>query len=169
VAKWQKRLDTDFPNGAIARWERENSHPFRVSWLMVEGCVGLDPRLMLMAYGSDRVIGPMRLLSYTDLRDGMKKLVFNGIDESLVLSPRVPAGQLREAMTKERGELIKIWKGSSEGPGLQHPARTHHGVPAAQARGRAAGGIPAGVLLHPGPRSLPGRRHGALHNLGQAL
>jgi hypothetical protein len=59
---WQHRLDTMFPDGAIAVWQHPgNELQYNLCWIRVEDMAGLDPVLVCYTL-TDRVLEGLRVL-----------------------------------------------------------------------------------------------------------
>jgi hypothetical protein len=69
VARWQRLLDREFPKGAVCEWVKhagtDNGPTYKTPRIEVTGMAGLDPVIRLPIFGPEKVIGPVRCLSYT--------------------------------------------------------------------------------------------------------
>jgi hypothetical protein len=53
-ARWQAKLDREFPNGLVQTHDTPDAPGIPVSWVEVTGMAGLDPRVHIYAAGVDR-------------------------------------------------------------------------------------------------------------------
>jgi hypothetical protein len=69
LGRWQRRLDSLFPQGAVAEWQHPgNPVRYRLAWIRAEDMEGLDPVLALYCI-EPRVLDGLRLISMETVPD----------------------------------------------------------------------------------------------------
>lgn len=69
VARWQEKVDREFPNGLVSYFEGGHVNYF-IPRVTVTSMAGLDPVVWLPVFsGSVKTFGPSRVLSYEQLRN----------------------------------------------------------------------------------------------------
>jgi hypothetical protein len=65
VAQHQRRLDAEYPQGAVCVWDgQEDSPVYQIPRIDVIGMHGDDPIVRLPVHGPDKVLGPARMMEY---------------------------------------------------------------------------------------------------------
>src|SRR6188508_439513 len=102
VSKWQKTIDTDFPDGLLMAWkdsaDSESSPLYRIWKITVVDMEGFDPIVELSVFDvAKRFVG--RLTSYKKVQDKplMIEVVFDNISSPMVWSGNI-SPQLAELM-----------------------------------------------------------------------
>lgn len=100
--KWQKTIDTDFPDGLLMAWkgseESESSPLYRIYKISVVSMQGFDPIVELSVFDvAKKFVG--RLTSYrkTQEKPLMAEVVFENIESPMIWSANI-SPQLAELM-----------------------------------------------------------------------
>jgi hypothetical protein len=104
VAKWQKKLDRDFPDGAVVSYQREDSPVYLVSRVECTTMAGLDP-VLLLSPDSGQPMGPWQLVSLTETEPQRYTAVFAELPEPMLLNAAVP-GRAAHNLSAERAHRI---------------------------------------------------------------
>lgn len=109
IARWQRKLDHEFPQGALAAWD-DPSRPDASSYLVtrpeVTGMQGLDPVIRFPVLGPDKVLGPLRCLSWTETQTEPVRVVGLTLEGSRPLFLSTGLGKQQVAdIAPERAEL----------------------------------------------------------------
>jgi hypothetical protein len=108
VARWQAKLDREFPYGLLAYFEERNHANYHVPRVVVTGMAGLDPVVWFPVYsGSHKVFGPLQVLSYEQFRSAPRavRVRFDTIDQTMVWSGSLQPEMVR-LMEKDRQDSI---------------------------------------------------------------
>jgi hypothetical protein len=95
-ASWSARIARDFPDGAVCTWDRTGESPviYMVPRIEVAGIEGLDPLVKLIPLDMSRVLGPLKLLSYSlapgPWPPGTRRVTFDNEADAMFWNPKVP-------------------------------------------------------------------------------
>lgn len=121
--EWQRRLDGDFPRGAITSWGDGNprSSVYLLPHVLVTAAIGGLPVVRASVFaGSDKVVGPWQVTSYR--ADRLTVVRFARVELPMLLSASVNR-RLAQAMASERANSIRmlaLMKGSPAVDWSQH-------------------------------------------------
>ena len=110
IAKYQAKLDREFPRGAVAAWQDKPRTAYLIPRILVTGQRGLDPEIWLPVFaGSSKTLGPFRVLSMEQVQASPRAVAaaIDGMDALLLLSAAVSeaAGQ---AMATDRQQFLEL-------------------------------------------------------------
>ena len=104
IARWQQQFDREFPKGAVVFWQGDDRISYLVPRVLVTGQHGLDPEIWLPVFsGSNKTLGPFRVLSYEDLPGSgprQVRLVLDNVEAPLLLVTALGANA--QAMAADR-------------------------------------------------------------------
>jgi hypothetical protein len=111
IARYQAKLDREFPQGAVASWEdRGNTATYLIPRVLVTGQQGLDPEIWLPAFaGSTKTLGPFRVLSYQPVQSHpyAVRVTLDNVDRPLLLNAGVSEEAAR-AMAGDRQRFTDL-------------------------------------------------------------
>ncbi len=123
--RWQHRLDSMFPSGAIAVWQHPGSGlQYNLCWIRVEDMAGMDPVLVCYTL-TDRVLEGLRVLAMTTSQQDplivtLKLAARSGTgwepEDPMQLCAAVPAGMALQTAIMRR--LVQQGLAAHYGPEL---------------------------------------------------
>jgi hypothetical protein len=99
AAAWQRRIDREFPDGAVCSWELPADQTpviYVTPRIVVVDMAGLDPVVRIVPLDRSRVLGPARVISYvpvignTGWPPGTTRVRFAEYPGVMYWNPRVP-------------------------------------------------------------------------------
>jgi hypothetical protein len=108
VARWQEKLDREFPSGLVSYFEPGKVNYF-VSRVIVVRMAGLDPVVWLPVFsGSVKTFGPAQVLSYEQFRNSPRavRVRFDNEKRPMVWSAALPPEAVR-LMAPDRAQFIE--------------------------------------------------------------
>lgn len=107
VAARQEIFDRAFPFGLVAAWE-DRQGIYLVPRVVVTGMSGSDPVVWLPVFsGSDKVLGPLVLLSYTRVGHKLARVQFQGVSRPMTWYAGVSRTASR-VMSDDRRRLVEL-------------------------------------------------------------
>jgi hypothetical protein len=115
AAAWQRRIDREFPDGAVCSWELPADQTpviYVTPRIVVVDMAGLDPVVTITPLDNSRVLGPARVASYSPARGsrwppGTMRVTFHEGDHYpgvMYWNPKVPAVLANRLGDQEPGQ-----------------------------------------------------------------
>lgn len=109
AARWQQKLDRDYPAGCVMSWPGDEQTIYQVPWVQVTGTAGLDPVVTWLVFGVDKRFGPARLLDSRPLQESpvlVTRVTLEDFSGPMLWSAVPPDSPLARMLASERARMV---------------------------------------------------------------